>query len=174
MRFFAAPACRTFRHIRYAMARRAHEQSPSPDLEPLTTFVGYDFLPGMVNQLAKATQSTLFLEFSRLVELRLSCLEKGDDVDAEGYEAQLHKLAETRMPNGAGFDSGTRIDLEQSRRNKLVFHTDYHHMNDSTRTAHTVTVSPFIQSFRIGGPNKDGIKQVIQDAFQKALNQVVS
>lgn len=36
-----------------------------------------------------------------------------------------------KMPSGSGIDSGTKLLLEESSKEKLVFQVDYHHMNEN-------------------------------------------
>lgn len=95
-------------------------------------------------------------------------------------EEKLLKLVKDRMPSGSGFDSGTSLDLEACNENKLVFHTDFHHMNEhgfyTHWTPHKVIVKPdFISEFTISvfGRNSNNIKPYIQDMFFWALDQEI-
>lgn len=91
------------------------------------------------------------------------------------------KQFEDMLPHGSGFDSGTKIDLDASHADRLVFHTSYHHMNDGGFydgwTEHTVTVTPaFIGTFhiRISGPSRNDIKEVISQEFDVILETDVT
>jgi hypothetical protein len=83
-------------------------------------------------------------------------------------------------PSGSGFDNGTEIDLERSNENKLVFTTDFHHMNSDGYyegwTSHTVTVTPsFISlNIKVSGKNKNNIKDHIHQAFYDFLHLEVA
>lgn len=92
------------------------------------------------------------------------------------HEDTIERLVKEFMPSGSGFDNGTRIDLDASHTEKLVFTTAYHHMNDGGYydgwTDHTVTVTPsLVHEFRlrIGGRNRTDIKECIEQAFADAL-----
>ena len=43
---------------------------------------------------------------------------------------KIEELVENYLPRGSGFDNGTKFNWEESNRNKLVFETAFHHMND--------------------------------------------
>lgn len=48
----------------------------------------------------------------------------------------INKLCEDHMPSGSGFDNGTRLDFDESTPSKLVFHTDFHHMDEHGGYSH--------------------------------------
>lgn len=82
------------------------------------------------------------------------------------------------LPSGSGFDSGTKIDWDKSRSERLVFTTSYHHMNENGMydgwTDHTVIVSaslPFGIDIRVTGVNRNDIKEYIGETFQYALTR---
>lgn len=90
------------------------------------------------------------------------------------------ELARDYLPSGSGFDSGTLIDWERSRPDRLVLLTGFHHMDEngmySGWSQHTVTVRPSLVhdiDLRISGPDRDGIKEYIADAFDSALRATV-
>ena len=87
-------------------------------------------------------------------------------------EDGIEKFVKDRFPSGSGFDSGTKIDLEKSTGEKLVFTTSFHHMDDNGSycgwSDHTVTTRPsFVTGFsmKISGPNTRDIKDYIGDTF---------
>src|SRR5208282_4608245 len=96
----------------------------------------------------------LYSELASTVQARLNCiaahnadgrLNWPEEWEAK-HEEHILSLVEDYMPSGSGFDSGTKIDLDRSHADKLVFNTAYHHMNESGMydgwTEHTVTVLP--------------------------------
>ena len=128
----------------------------------------------------------LYSELSGLIEARLSCIQVRDgltsgdrenaSVWADKHEDTIERLVKDFMPSGSGFDSGTKIDLDASHADKLVFTTGYHHMNDggfySGWTEHTVAVTPSLQhgySLRISGRNRNEIKDYMHESFNHAL-----
>jgi len=76
------------------------------------------------------------------------------------------------LPSGSGFDSGSRIDLDGSTPDRLVFTTSYHHMNDGGCydgwTEHTVVVTPSLEMgchIKVTGRNRNDIKDYIGEQF---------
>jgi hypothetical protein len=93
----------------------------------------------------------------------------------------IEALVKQHLPSGSGYDSGTKIDLDASTGNKLVFTTAFHHMNEGGYydgwTEHTVTVTPSLaQKFylRISGRNRNDIKEMMYQDFDAALHTDVT
>lgn len=92
--------------------------------------------------------------------------------EAEYYVSQY-------LPNGSGFNSGSRLDTDKTTQEKLVFTTSFQHMNDQgyyTRwTEHTVTVTPsfFGLNIKVSGRNHRDIKDYIAECFEHVLNEDV-
>lgn len=96
------------------------------------------------------------------------------EADLEGYAEDIVKRY---MPSGSGFDSGTKIDIDRSTAEKLVFTTSFHHMNDGGFydgwTEHTVTVRPSLvlgETLTISGRDRSDVKEFIHQVFQSALS----
>ena len=111
-----------------------------------------------------------------------NCLKRGEShADwTHNHRTLLEKLVREHMPSGSGVDDGTKIDLEKSAGEKLVFITRFHHMNEAgyyTKwTNHVVTVTPslaFEITLSIGGFNHNGIKDHLGDLFYSALKETV-
>lgn len=138
----------------------------------------------------------LYSELASLVQARLNCKQRierstyntadgqtSTDVLAEKWldrhEDRISSLIREYMPSGSGFDSGTKIDLDISHMDKLVFTTSFHHMNEFGMydgwTEHTVTITPSFIGFniRISGRNRNDIKGYIGEMFQNALMTVI-
>ena len=84
---------------------------------------------------------------ARYLESELASLIDANKRDmADTHEATIKRLVKDFMPSGSGFDAGTKLDLDLSHAERLVFTTSYHHMNDGGYydgwTEHTVTVTP--------------------------------
>ena len=43
---------------------------------------------------------------------------------------KIENLVKEHFPHGSGFDGRTWLDLDKSKPEKLVFFTEYHHMNE--------------------------------------------
>src|SRR5215469_16388627 len=88
----------------------------------------------------------LYSELSTLIQARKNCQQSNNTEWFDRHSGTIQKLCKQHLPSGSGFDSGTKFDLDASRADKLVFHTSFHHMNESGMydgwTEHTVTVTP--------------------------------
>lgn len=96
------------------------------------------------------------------------------------HEDSILELVHNHMPSGSGIDSGTKILLDESKPDKLVFSFGYHHMNENGYydgwTEHKAIVTPsFVQgiSINITGRNRNDIKDYLYQTFEQALNQEV-
>jgi hypothetical protein len=132
----------------------------------------------------------LYSELSNLVQARINCSkdfayhQSQQTATAEWFDkhtSRIEELVREHMPSGGGFDSGTTLDLDSSHADKLVFQTSYHHMDEAGGydgwTEHTVTVTPSLMSgyhLRVGGRDRNGIKEYIGETFHNALSMEVS
>jgi hypothetical protein len=119
----------------------------------------------------------LINEISSAVEARLNCQKSGNTEWFEKHTMTITELCKSFLPSGSGFDSGTKIDLDKSHAEKLVFYTSFHHMNDTGYydgwTEHTITVAPGFNSpnIRISGHNRNDVKELIHQTFNYALTE---
>ena len=78
-------------------------------------------------------------------------------------------------PRGAGFDNGTTLDYDRSFNQKLVFQTDFHHMDHNgfyIRWSHyVVRVKPTFTGLdiHVRGHNRNEIIEDIADRFNEWL-----
>lgn len=123
---------------------------------------------------------TVAIHLSSLLQSIENCRNSGNSEWLDKHETALETLVKNYLPSGSGFDSGTSFDAEESRPNKLVFHTSFHHMDEMGGycgwTDHTVTVTPCFEGFEISvsGRNRNDIKDYIVDVFNHALINCVS
>ena len=117
----------------------------------------------------------LYSELAQAIQARKSCEQSGNTEWFDKWSSRI-KTIEDLLPHGSGFDSGTKIDLEASHADRLIFQTSFHHMDDagfySGWTEHTVTVTPaFIGDYhiRISGRNVNDIKEFIAEEFEYIL-----
>jgi hypothetical protein len=118
----------------------------------------------------------VYQQLASLVTARENCVKSGNDVWFDKHGEAIETIVNNYMPSGSGFDSGTKIDLDKSTGDKLVFTTSYHHMNDGGYydgwSDHTVTVKPSLLhgfTLNIGGRDRNGFKDYAYDVFQIAL-----
>jgi hypothetical protein len=121
----------------------------------------------------------LYQAIASKVMARVSCKENNPEW-FDKHETAIEKLVADHMPSGSGIDTGTTIDFEKSRADRLVFTCSYHHMNETGYydgwTDHTVTVIPSLAfgfDLKISGRDRNGIKDYLGDVFQHALSQIV-
>lgn len=95
------------------------------------------------------------------------------------HEATIRQIERDLLPSGAGIDSGTKIDLDASHGEKLVFTCGYHHMNDDGYydgwTEHKVIVTPSFRgiNIRITGRNHNQIKDHLYETFDYTLTRPI-
>ncbi len=92
------------------------------------------------------------------------------------WKARIREIEAEHLPSGSGIDDGTRVDLETSKPDKVVFLVAFHHMNEHGFyvgwSNHRVTVVPsfaFVMSMRVAGRNFQGVKDHIADTLREAL-----
>jgi hypothetical protein len=114
---------------------------------------------------------------STIAALR-NCAASGNSEWLARHGETLATIERNELPSGSGIDSGTRIDMERSTPEKLVFLVSFHHMNDvglyDGWTEHAVTVRPsFVYGLdiRVSGPNRNDIKDYLTEVFQSALSE---
>lgn len=96
----------------------------------------------------------------------------------EMWAERLERIERETLPSGSGFDSGTKVDLESSKPNRIVLETSFHHMNDCGMydgwTEHKVIVVPdmiYGIDIRITGRDRNGIKYYIGERISDYLHQ---
>lgn len=109
-----------------------------------------------------------------------NCQDSGNKEWEDKHKDSLEEFQGKYYPSGSGFDNGTKLDLDASTPNKLVFHTAFHHMTEhgcyAGWTEHTVTVTPdlfFSIDIKISGRNRNDIKEYMHDEFHTMLTQEI-
>jgi hypothetical protein len=117
----------------------------------------------------------LYSELAQAIQARKSCEQTGNTEWFEKWSDTI-KLIESLLPHGSGFDAGTKVDLDSSHADRLVFETSFHHMNEDGFydgwTKHTIVVTPsFFGGFnmRISGRDRNAIKDYIGEEFAITL-----
>ena len=130
--------------------------------------------------MARYLYSELATAIDALARCKATTANTSQAAHADIWEDQIESLVKQHMPSGSGYDSGTKIDLDASHADKLVFHTGFHHMNENGYyagwTEHTITVKPSLQSeftLRISGRNRNNIKEMMYEDVRNALHQDV-
>jgi hypothetical protein len=128
----------------------------------------------------------LYSELSSVIEARRNCAQRTETTQESDAGASvswfnrhtdmIEALVKQHLPHGSGYDCGTKIDLDCSHADKLVFTTEFHHMNENGYydgwTEHAVTVTPALHGdfhLRISGRNRNDIKEMMYQDFDYAL-----
>ncbi len=132
---------------------------------------------------AHVAQVPLYQAIARTIEAIKNCETSGNTEWLLKHKARLNLFARNHLPSGAGFDSGTKIDLERTSlyEDRIILTTDFHHMDENGHyngwTSHVVTVVADLShnfTLRISGKNRNGWKDMAHDVFQIALSEMVS
>jgi hypothetical protein len=128
----------------------------------------------------KPSGKPVFQALASLVDARLRCLANGNKFAAQ-HEERILAIVKEELPGGSGIDCGTKIDLDKSTGDKLVFNVAYHHMNDGGYydgwTEHVVTVKPSLMfdiELSISGRDRNQIKEYLYETYQCALTEGVN
>lgn len=83
-------------------------------------------------------------------------------------------------PSGSGIDNGTHFNFEESKEDKLVFDTSYHHMNEHGYydgwTHHEIIVTPSLMfgfSLRVTGRDRRDIKEYLSEVYSHWLSSEI-
>lgn len=124
------------------------------------------------------THTQLYQQIARTIDARLRCIATSNDF-AERHEDVLSELNDL-LPSGSGIDNGTKIDLDASKPDRLVFNFSYHHMNDGGMydgwTDHQLIVTPSLSfgfDCRITGKDRNQTKEYLYEVYGSALREAV-
>jgi hypothetical protein len=122
----------------------------------------------------------VYQRLASLVLQRSNCIAHKNEEWFHKSTERIHEIVKNHLPSGSGVDNGTRIDLEKSTEEKLVFQADFHHMNEwgcyDGWTEHTVTVRASLFdrfTVTVSGRNRNQIKDHIAELFYWALRETV-
>ena len=123
----------------------------------------------------------VYQTIATLVAAIHNCRDSGNTEWADRHEEEIERLVKAHLPSGSGLDAGVKFKLDLSSADKLVFLTAFHHMNENGCydgwTNHGLTVRPslaFGYDLKIGGPNRNDIKDYLYQVFQDSLCEEAS
>jgi len=100
------------------------------------------------------------------------CEEQGNDDWFIKHSEAIEDLVKKHCPSGSGFDSGTKLDFDASKPNRLVFNTSFHHMDDNGHYCgwsehQVIVIGSLAYSFeiRVTGRDMRDIKGYIGETF---------
>ncbi|MFA5572179.1 MAG: hypothetical protein WDA42_03655 [Candidatus Bathyarchaeia archaeon] len=114
---------------------------------------------------------------ARVLEAQKNCLASNNGAWAERHQETLDQILAT-APHGSGIDGEGVVLASESTPQRLVFHFDFHHMNErgfyEDWSTYKMVVSPSLThgfDLRIYGKNKNGIKEYFYDILGQWLNE---
>ena len=119
---------------------------------------------------------TLIARIHNTLEARRNCLKHENHEWVSRHEETLSGY-NSELPSGSGFDLGCAIDIDRSTSKAIYINTSYHHMNQdgfyTCWTDHVIKVVPEFSGFdfKISGPNRNSIKEYIEDVFYADLSE---
>src|SRR5215467_7223342 len=75
-------------------------------------------------------RNTLYKELAACIEARQNCDKANNAEWLDRWQARIEYITENFMPSGSGFDRGTKFDFDSSHAERLVFDTNFHHMDE--------------------------------------------
>jgi hypothetical protein len=125
-------------------------------------------------------ENQLYKHIASALIARANCEKSNNAEWFARHTDTLEKLCDQFMPSGSGVDCGTKIDLERSKPDRLIFTFSYHHMDQSGGyagwTDHQLIVTPslaFGYDTRITGRDRNQVKEYFYDLFGSALSEVI-
>lgn len=114
-------------------------------------------------------------EFYNAVSQALAWLESVNDDFRDQAEGKLAKL-QAMLPQGSGFDIGSKVLRLSSTPQRIVIQADFHHMDEHGYydgwSEHQVIITPCLQwgfKLRVTGRDRRGIKEYISDQFHDII-----
>lgn len=122
----------------------------------------------------------LYQELASRIVAIANCVKSNNQEWLAKHTQTAHELVKEFMPSGSGIDTGTKLDIDESNGDKLVFDFGFHHMNDAGMydgwTEHRAIVTPSLMSgfdIKITGRDRNQIKEYLHEIFSFALEQVI-
>lgn len=170
--------------------QKEHPSDPQGEILPLSVALtqmlhweGVINYTGRIMEIVQAAfdqpKKKLYQEIASTVGAFHRCVHGNNNEWEKKHEEHILKLVYDHMPSGSGWDCATKIDLDSSSEDRLVFYGSFHHMNEvgyyDGWTDHRIFVTPSFNGFdlRITGPNRNDIKEYLHQLFDAALEQEV-
>jgi len=123
----------------------------------------------------------LYQKIASLVVGIKNCKETNNKEWKIKHEKALKDIERDHLPNESGIDSGTKIDIDRCRSDKIVLITSFHHMNENGFydgwTDHEIMITSdfvYVLDIKISGKNRNNIKDHLHDLFYNALTNDVN
>ena len=120
-----------------------------------------------------------YQEIASIVMAIENCRKAGNKTWEEKHEAYIREI-DKALPSGSGINSGSCVDIDKSKPNRLVINSSYHYMNENGyydgwidyRVIITPSLAFDIDLNVIGnfGRHQD-IKEYLIDVYRENLNE---
>lgn len=121
----------------------------------------------------------LYQIIAHLLQAIENCNKNNNHEWAERHHAKIVELVREHMPSGSGVDNGCHLMLSESTPERLVFKTEFHHMDANGYytgwTHHVITVKPSLVhgfTMTISGRNTNAVKDYIGELLYAVLNKL--
>ena len=122
----------------------------------------------------------LYKKFAMTLNAYQNCV-KSSNLEWENIHGQKIEDYIEELPHGSGIDGKTSFDFEKSTPNKLIFHIEYHYMDENGFYAgwysYKIIVTPSLQNdFNLNIVGKDTpnmAKEYLYETFQYAFSEDV-
>jgi len=72
----------------------------------------------------------LYEEIAILIDAIKNCQQMGNAVWEDNHRERLQEIERNHLPSGAGFDSGSTINLDRCSQNRIVIESGFHMMDE--------------------------------------------
>lgn len=110
-------------------------------------------------------------KFARVFVALLNCIKSKNDEWKVKHSSTIDELCKN-LPHGSGLDAGCSFDFENSKPDKLIFLTSFHHLDEngmySGWTYHKIIIVPslaFGYEIKITGKDRNQIKDYLGQLF---------
>lgn len=122
----------------------------------------------------------IYQELASLIAARQNCIKSGNHDWNHNHTQRMHDICKNHLPSGSGIDCGTKIDLDSSHAEKIVFQVEFHHMDEHGGydgwTTHQVIVTPSLAfgfNLKLTGGDRNQIKDYLAETYNYALKQLI-
>lgn len=118
----------------------------------------------------------VYQKIAKLLEARRNCGASANHEWFDIHTGKIEEIVKTLFPSGSGFDEGTKIEFNKTRKDRVVFVTGFHHMVEGTYdgwTHHSIVITPSLAhgfDIRVTGNNRRDIKDYIAEIFNDVLD----
>ena len=74
-------------------------------------------------------KTPLYKKLAKCINARENCIKNKNDDWIDKWDEEIDEIIDN-LPHGSGIDGKTEIDLDKSNSNRIVIHSEFHHMND--------------------------------------------